>query len=69
MCPASPAADAPRVSVSLGRSLDASNIKEGDDLYFECSAISKPPPHKVTWSHNVSSTTSPQLYTISCQYN
>ncbi|XP_071524055.1 uncharacterized protein [Panulirus ornatus] len=43
---------APRVSVSLGRSLDATNIKEGDDLYFECSAIAKPPPHKVTWSHN-----------------
>nr|XP_053631043.1 nephrin-like [Cherax quadricarinatus] len=43
---------APRVSVSLGRNLDATNIKEGDDLYFECTAIAKPPPHKVTWSHN-----------------
>ncbi|KAK8391861.1 hypothetical protein O3P69_017465 [Scylla paramamosain] len=26
--------------------------QRGDDLYFECSAIAKPPPHKVTWSHN-----------------
>ncbi|XP_042230840.1 nephrin-like [Homarus americanus] len=43
---------APRVSVTLGRSLDAANIKEGDDLYFECAATAKPPPHKVTWSHN-----------------
>ncbi|XP_066940525.1 contactin-4-like [Macrobrachium rosenbergii] len=42
----------PKVNVTLGRSLDATNIKEGDDLYFECSAVAKPPPHKVTWSHN-----------------
>ncbi|KAK7078205.1 hypothetical protein SK128_007804, partial [Halocaridina rubra] len=42
----------PQVKVTLGRSLEAENIKEGDDLYFECSAVAKPPPFKVTWSHN-----------------
>ncbi|XP_069182562.1 uncharacterized protein [Procambarus clarkii] len=43
---------APLVSVKLGRNLVPTNIKEGDDLYFECEATAKPPPHKVTWSHN-----------------
>ena len=28
--------DSPIVSVKLGDSLNKSNIKEGDDVYFEC---------------------------------
>ena len=29
-------ADSPIVGVKLGDSLNSSNIKEGDDVYFEC---------------------------------
>ncbi|XP_066961613.1 uncharacterized protein [Macrobrachium rosenbergii] len=43
---------APLVSVHLGRSLDPDKIKEGDDVYFECTVISKPPVFNVIWKHN-----------------
>ncbi len=36
----------------LGSSLNASNIKEGDDVYFECGVKSSPRPYKITWKHN-----------------
>ncbi|XP_068206331.1 uncharacterized protein [Palaemon carinicauda] len=44
--------DAPEVSVHLGHSLDPEKIKEGDDVYFECTVLSKPPVHNVIWKHN-----------------
>ncbi|XP_066943739.1 neural cell adhesion molecule 1-like isoform X2 [Macrobrachium rosenbergii] len=43
---------APIVSVHLGHSLDPEKIKEGDDVYFECTVLSKPPVHNVIWKHN-----------------
>ncbi|XP_063864675.1 LOW QUALITY PROTEIN: hemicentin-2-like [Scylla paramamosain] len=43
---------APVVEVSLGRSLDPARIKEGDDVYFECSVKAKPSISKVAWRHN-----------------
>ncbi|XP_064094450.1 synaptogenesis protein syg-2-like isoform X2 [Macrobrachium nipponense] len=43
---------APVVSVHLGHSLDPEKIKEGDDVYFECTVQSKPPVHNVIWKHN-----------------
>ena len=46
--------DIPQVTVSLGKSLDPLRIKEGDDVYFECSVKAKPPITKVQWKHNVS---------------
>ena len=49
--------DAPSSSLSLGKSLNASNIKEGDDVYFECGVRANPAPYKITWKHNVSNDT------------
>ena len=46
--------DAPRVELQLGRSLNASSIKEGDDVYFECLIYSNPPPKKIVWTRQVS---------------
>ncbi|XP_042870627.1 uncharacterized protein LOC122252301 isoform X2 [Penaeus japonicus] len=43
---------APLVDVQLGRSLDPLRIKEGDDVYFECTVKAKPSIFKVEWKHN-----------------
>ncbi|XP_071537803.1 nephrin-like [Panulirus ornatus] len=42
----------PAVHLSLGRPLDPDSIKEGDDVYFECSIVSNPAFHRVDWHHN-----------------
>nr|XP_040567358.1 hemicentin-1-like [Lepeophtheirus salmonis] len=42
----------PTSALSLGSSLNASNIKEGDDVYFECNVKSSPRPYKISWRHN-----------------
>ena len=48
----------PVVDIAYGRSLEVSNIKEGDDVYMECSVTARPPiTPTVKWFHNVS-----QLY-------
>ena len=47
-------ADTPQSILSLGSSLNGSNIKEGDDVYFECNVRANPRPYKVTWRFNVS---------------
>ncbi|CAK1553342.1 unnamed protein product [Leptosia nina] len=39
----------PVVSLKLGSNLSPSHIREGDDVYFECSARANPPPTKFTW--------------------
>ncbi|CAG4984230.1 unnamed protein product [Colias eurytheme] len=53
--------DVPIVSLKLGSNLSPEHIKEGDDVYFECSAQANPRPDKFTWfkqgtelSHNAS---------------
>ncbi|XP_043226063.1 hemicentin-1-like [Amphibalanus amphitrite] len=43
---------APVVSLTLGSSLDQDRIKEGDDVYFECSIRANPPVYKTEWRHN-----------------
>ena len=45
--------DPPVVSLTLGSKLDASDIKEGDDVYFECKIKSHPKVQKVTWKKDV----------------
>ncbi|XP_023245527.1 synaptogenesis protein syg-2 [Copidosoma floridanum] len=43
---------APIVSLRLGTSLNAGDIKEGDDVYFECQIKANPSWSKLTWIHN-----------------
>ena len=47
--------DVPQSVLSLGSNLNGSNIKEGDDVYFECSVRANPKPYKISWRFNVSS--------------
>ncbi|CAL4173722.1 unnamed protein product, partial [Meganyctiphanes norvegica] len=41
----------PRVRASLGRNLEATKLKEGDDVYFTCEAKANPPAQQITWFH------------------
>nr|XP_050855116.1 nephrin-like [Vespula vulgaris] len=42
---------APIVTLKMGSSLDPKRIKEGDDVYFECTVRSNPRAYKLTWFH------------------
>ncbi|KAG8306619.1 hypothetical protein J6590_043420, partial [Homalodisca vitripennis] len=44
----------PIVTLQLGTSLKPNEIKEGDDVYFECKIKANPREHKISWHHNVS---------------
>lgn len=46
--------DPPVVRLRLGSSLAAGDIKEGDDVYFECHVRANPPARKLSWLHDVS---------------
>lgn len=46
--------DAPSVTLKMGPNLNANDIKEGDDVYFECHIHANPKPYKMAWFHNVS---------------
>ncbi|XP_074032136.1 nephrin isoform X2 [Leptinotarsa decemlineata] len=39
----------PKVTLTLGHGLDANDIKEGADVYFECHLIANPWVHRVWW--------------------
>jgi len=45
----------PIVSLMLGSTLNPDDIKEGDDVYFECHVKANPAWRKLSWLHNVSS--------------
>lgn len=42
----------PRSQIQLGGSLNSTNIREFDDVYFECRVNANPPYRKITWKHN-----------------
>lgn len=42
----------PDVQLALGSNLMAANIKEGDDVYFDCRASALPPVTRLEWFHN-----------------
>jgi len=42
----------PKVQLAFGSQLEASNIKEGNDVYFECKVKSHPRYYKITWKRN-----------------
>lgn len=47
--------DPPVITLQLGSKLHAGDIKEGDDVYFECKIDANPKYRRLTWLHNVSS--------------
>lgn len=53
-CFISSPADTPIVTLKMGSSLNPDDIKEGDDIYFDCHIQSNPKPYKLAWYHNVS---------------
>ncbi|CAH2094650.1 unnamed protein product [Euphydryas editha] len=42
----------PLVTLTLGSTLNPHDIKEGDDVYFECNVRANPREHKISWYHN-----------------
>ncbi|XP_037805193.1 nephrin-like isoform X1 [Penaeus monodon] len=42
----------PTAEAVLGASLNPQNIREGDDVYFECRVTANPKAYKVLWKHN-----------------
>lgn len=42
----------PEVELALGPALDPDAIKQGDDVYFECTIHANPEVHRVSWFHN-----------------
>lgn len=46
--------DPPIVSLRLGSTLNADDIKEGDDVYFECHVRANPHWRRLTWLQDVS---------------
>nr|XP_045602790.1 nephrin-like [Procambarus clarkii] len=43
---------APTAKAVLGASLNPTNIREGDDVYFDCHVDANPRAYKVVWKHN-----------------
>lgn len=44
----------PIVALNMGQTLNPEDIKEGDDVYFECKIKSNPKQYKTAWFHDVS---------------
>ena len=45
--------DKPKISLSLGTSIEMNNIKEGEDIYLECLVDSRPEVSKLYYTHEV----------------
>lgn len=66
----SSATDPPIVTLRLGSTLSAEDIKDGEDVYFECHVQANPQWRKLYWLHDVSTkyhclTDSPSLTSFS----
>ena len=48
--------DLPIAKLRFGTILKTDNIKEGDDIFFECIVQARPPSSSLQWYHNVSQT-------------
>jgi hypothetical protein len=46
------------VTLKMGSSLNPDDIKEGDDVYFECNIRANPKAYRLAWFHNVSTSKS-----------
>lgn len=57
-----PPTDPPEVTLTLGSTLNPDDIKENDDVYFECNVKANPNTVKISWSHDVSTYLFIQLY-------
>ncbi|MPC49869.1 Kin of IRRE-like protein 2 [Portunus trituberculatus] len=55
----------PTAEAMLGASLNPQNIREGDDVYFECHVKANPRAYKVVWKHNPEAPTNCSLYNVS----
>ncbi|ERL85567.1 hypothetical protein D910_02986, partial [Dendroctonus ponderosae] len=44
--------DVPVVTLKMGSTLNPEDIKEGDDVYFECNIRANPKAYKLSWFHN-----------------
>ena len=60
--------DKPKIAIRLGRSINARQIKQGDDVYFECKVMAFPKVKRVTWLKNVRTRTL-ELLLFSVQQN
>lgn len=59
--------DQPQVTLQLGSTLNPDDIKEGDDVYFECHIKANPKENRITWWHDVS--IHPNTFWIGYKYN
>lgn len=46
----------PVVNLKMGKTLNPDDIKEGDDVYFECIVRANPKVYKLAWFKDVSNT-------------
>lgn len=46
--------DVPETQITLGTNLRADDIREGTDVYFDCTVDAVPPAYKVQWKRDVS---------------
>lgn len=44
------------MTLNLGSKLNPEDVKEGDDVYFECDVRANPHVNKIVWYHEVGAT-------------
>lgn len=52
LCSLSDSSDLPIVTIRMGSNINPMDIKEGDDVYFECSVKANPKAYKLSWYKN-----------------